>query len=336
MIEETEGIPEVSRRVLAIAQSAFPICERPYEAIAKQLDITEFAAYSCIKDLMHRRILRRVGAIFSSYRLGYASTLCALAVPEAQAERTARFICTYPGVTHCDKRDDHYNIWFTLIARDPAVLQGILDEILEFAGTDDCLDLPATMLFKLREDFNLSDDVDDGIDFAPIDPVQIDPYAMNATDRVLVRALQENLRETLTPFIDVAEYVHLSPTEIISTVQYWKDNHVIRRFGAIVRYQRLGFDHEALYLWSIPAADVLLAGEIITGQTEVSHCYERKTAPGWPYNLYARVHGRSAEECELVARDILKKFAYVGIKAKPARVLHSVEEYKKAPMKYFI
>ena len=42
--------------------------------------------------------------------------------------------------------------------------------------------------------------------------------------------------------------------------------------------------------------------KIFAGFTEVSHAYERQTAKDRPYNLYAMVHGKSAEDVQQVVK----------------------------------
>ena len=62
----------------------------------------------------------------------------------------------------------------------------------------------------------------------------------------------------------------------------------------------------------------------------VSHCYDRTTAPGWPYNLYTMIHGHSRKECEQIA-DMLGKANGITNRM----MLYSKKEWKKTSMKYF-
>ncbi len=62
----------------------------------------------------------------------------------------------------------------------------------------------------------------------------------------------------------------------------------------------------------------------------VSHCYDRNTEPGWPYNMYTMIHGHSREECEAIAQE-LGRANGVSNRA----MLYSVKEWKKTSMRYF-
>jgi len=41
---------------------------------------------------------------------------------------------------------------------------------------------------------------------------------------------------------------------------------------------------------------------------QVSHCYERKTLPDWPYNLYAMLHASNPNQLEEIVNDFVRKF----------------------------
>jgi heme b synthase len=141
------------RKVIDLIQSGFPLERDPYGAIARQCGIRRDDVRSAIASLRREGTIRRVGASFASKKLGYTSTLCAIAVPDEQADAVAETINAFPQVTHNYLRNDRYNLWFTLITRDEAEKRAILDRIAQESGTDDILDMPATRTFKIRVDF---------------------------------------------------------------------------------------------------------------------------------------------------------------------------------------
>ena len=61
-------------------------------------------------------IIRRLGANFTSRKLGYTSTLCAARVAPESLDHFVAVVNRYPGVTHNYLRRHRYNVWFTLIA----------------------------------------------------------------------------------------------------------------------------------------------------------------------------------------------------------------------------
>jgi DNA-binding Lrp family transcriptional regulator len=82
--------------------------------------------------------------------------------------------------------------------------------------------------------------------------------------------------------------------------------------------------------WRVPEERIEEVGKAMARFRAVTHCYQRKTCKGWPYNLYAMIHGDNREECHEIAKRMSGK---VGI---PDYVLlFSEKEFKKTSMNYF-
>ncbi len=143
---------EINKQLITLIQSDFPITDRPYAAIGRQLGISEQEVISRIEEIMKSGEIRRLGASFDSRRLGYTSTLCALHVPREKLEKAVAAINSYHNVTHNYERNHYYNVWFTLIAPSRERIGEILMEIEKAAGVGPVLDLPATRLFKIQVD----------------------------------------------------------------------------------------------------------------------------------------------------------------------------------------
>ncbi len=50
------------------------------------------------------------------------------------------------------------------------------------------------------------------------------------------------------------------------------------------------------------------AAKYLSALPQVSHCYERKTLPDWPYNLYVMMHEKDTMRIEKIVDDFTKKF----------------------------
>ncbi len=153
---------------------------------------------------------------------------------------------------------------------------------------------------------------------------------MNETEEQIVKALQEEFPLNERPFAEVAERVGISEEELLARLAEWKRDGVLRRFGAILRHHKAGFDANAMTAWVVPEGRVEEVGPIMASFKEVSHCYERPTFPGFPYNLYTMIHGRSREECAATAKKISEA---TGISE--YRALYTIREFKKTSPIYF-
>lgn len=150
-------------------------------------------------------------------------------------------------------------------------------------------------------------------------------------EKEIVRALQEGLPLVSRPFLAVAEKLGMTEEALINSVKDMMARGLIRRFGAAVRHQDLGFTANAMVVWRVPEETVEETGQIFSGDARVSHCYQRRTGGIWEYNLFTMVHGRTEEECRAAAIEMSEA---AGIKE--YKVLFSTAELKKTSMKYFL
>ena len=103
------------REVLNVIQTAFPMDERPYLAIGRELGLEESDVIQRIRRLRRENVVRQIGGIFDTRRLGYKTSLIAFRYPEDLLHKGALAVNKHPGVSHNYARVGHeYNLWFTL------------------------------------------------------------------------------------------------------------------------------------------------------------------------------------------------------------------------------
>ena len=152
-MQELDGI---DKSIINRIQSDFPITSRPWLAVAEELNLTEKEVLTRVARLKKIGIIRRIGGNFVPGKLGFVSTLCAARVPEEKIEHFATVVNRFPGVTHNYQRDNTYNVWFTFIAPSAAEIEENLNKIAIETGVSDILNLPATRVFKIRAQFDVS------------------------------------------------------------------------------------------------------------------------------------------------------------------------------------
>jgi DNA-binding Lrp family transcriptional regulator len=146
----------------------------------------------------------------------------------------------------------------------------------------------------------------------------------------VILALQRDLEICPRPFLEVADHLGMGEEALLATIRSLMARGYIRRFGATLRHQQSGYEANALVAWRVPEADLKRIGRHLAGQRAVTHCYARRPALSWPYNLYTMIHGRSSEECVAIAA---KMAAETGIQ--DYEMLFSEIELKKTTMRYF-
>jgi DNA-binding Lrp family transcriptional regulator len=148
-------LDSIDKAILNRIQSDFPIEPRPYEVIARELNLAEQQVLQRVQALKTAGIIRRIGGNFVPHKVGFVSTLCAAKVPEDQIDAFAAVVNKYSGVTHNYVRENAFNVWFTFIASSREVIAQNLARISRETGVATILNLPATKVFKIKAQFDL-------------------------------------------------------------------------------------------------------------------------------------------------------------------------------------
>lgn len=151
------------------------------------------------------------------------------------------------------------------------------------------------------------------------------------TQKDILRIVQADLPDTLTPYVDIARQAGTSEEEVLELLRSLKEEGVIRRFGASIKHQRTGWNVNAMVAWIVDAERVDEVGAAASKHEHVSHCYYRpSSAEDWPYEFYTMIHARSDEECRSIIEELR---AMTGLT--DYLVLTSLRELKKCSPTYF-
>jgi len=149
-------------------------------------------------------------------------------------------------------------------------------------------------------------------------------------EKKIIAAIQGDMAITKQPYLDMAKQLGMTEDLLLKTIAALCDKGVIRRFGATLRHQKSGYSSNAMVAWQVDEDRIDEAGEIMASFKAVSHCYRRRSATQWPYNLYTMVDARDRQSC-LAAAEKISEAASVATYA----VLFSQKELKKTSMTYF-
>lgn len=128
-------------------QGGLPICERPYQVMAMQFDISEAELISRLENLLSQKVLSRFGPMFQIERMGGAFTLAAMQVPESDFERVTTVVNSLPEVAHNYRREHAFNMWFVLATEMPGGIDKAIANIEAATG------LPVYNMPKEKEFF---------------------------------------------------------------------------------------------------------------------------------------------------------------------------------------
>ena len=409
------------QQILDLIQDAFPLVERPYKALAEMLKISEQDVFEAVENLRSSGVIRRIGGVYDSQKLGFISRLCAGIVPassldfsmephaQTAMEKFAAVVNDVPAITHNYIRSHEYNVWFTVIAENETVIQTIVDKLCDATDLCDVHVMSATRKFKINTVMALDErrktkdergersgtaaapvvskqwlvnrDGDEGETKRHSDNRRLEEsseirksvYALSASDKSRIRTACEDIPHSLNPFKDWG----VSCEELRDDLALKR----MRRFGAILRHQDAGFAFNAMVCFNIDerrktkderverygaaaapvvskqwlvnrGSNVILSGEatkdsvkscdliaqagsLLASNPHISHCYERPSFDGFPYNVYAMMHANSAEQLDQFITDCVKSLNALQSKPVDYVVLHSVRELKKTSYTFF-
>ncbi|MGC9334959.1 MAG: AsnC family transcriptional regulator [Anaerolineae bacterium] len=332
----------VDRALLERLQAPLPLVSQPFAALGQDLGIDETDVLDRIHRLQANGVIRQIGPIFDTRRLGYGSTLVAFHVPEEALEDVAGQVNAHPGVSHNYARPHHYNLWFTLAVPPGQDLAAEIDRLARQAGVDDWLNLPALRVFKIKTHFGLSGSAGPGAKPArsrrgagreenPAASGAATNRGVAPADIPLIRALQAPLPLVSRPFAALAAEQGLAEEALLDGAERLQAAGIMRRFSAVLRHRRVGYTANGMACWAVPLERIEAVGPVAAQFREVSHCYQRPAyPPRWPYTLFTMIHGQSREEVEAIVARIAQK---TGINE--YQVLYSTREFKKERIKYY-
>jgi DNA-binding Lrp family transcriptional regulator len=147
----------LDKKIMNLLQTEFPIVPEPFKIIAEKLKTPEHEVLKRIERLKGKGVIRRIGAVLDSGKLGFVSRLCTASVPEDRIALFVDRVNALPGVTHNYRRNHACNIWFTLIAPSEEELKEIIGRISEATGIKDIMTFAAVRTFKIDARFLFDD-----------------------------------------------------------------------------------------------------------------------------------------------------------------------------------
>lgn len=322
----------IDKRLLNLAQREFPLINEPYAELGSRLGIKEQDVIQRIEQLKENGIIRQISPVLDARRLGYQSTLVAMRVADPLLAKAEGFIAEHPGVSHGYLRNHHFNLWFTLSIPPDVDTEAEVQRLTRPIGAEAVFTLPALKIFKIGAYFDVAEDgqTPAGIMTQP-DGALPDRVELSQPDRLAINEIQQDLPLIPAPFRSMAARVDMDEEQFLTQCQSLLQRGIMRRFGVFINHRKAGFRANSMTCWVVPPEKVDATGQELASLPEVSHCYERKTNPLWPYNLFAMIHGNSPEACQNIADDISRRIGLTD-----CALLYSTKEFKKTRVKYLV
>lgn len=149
-------------------------------------------------------------------------------------------------------------------------------------------------------------------------------------DRRVISATQAGLPLCPRPYGQIARQIGIDEAELRARMAAMLERGVIRRIALAPNHYALGMVANGMSVWDVEDAQAEALGEKVGALEFVSHSYLRPRAEGWPYNMFAMVHGSSREEVERKRAEIA---ALLGPACRASDILYSTRILKKTGLR---
>jgi DNA-binding Lrp family transcriptional regulator len=327
-------IDNIDKNLLNIVQVDFPLSREPFTDLGLRLSVKHSEVIQRIEKLKSRGIIRLIGPVFNPGRLGYQTTLVAMKVPFERLDKAEQIVSMHPMVSHCYERDHDFNLWFTLAIPIAEDIESEVRMLGKKIKAEEVLNLPAVRVFKIGAFFNIDRN------YAPMPNTVIpdDRFSsidseLSPLDRAVINGLQQDLPLNEKPFDLISARLSMDIDKFLRRCQALLQDGIMRRFSASINHSKLGFTANAMSCWNTPTDIIEAAGKKIANFPEISHCYERKTNPNWPYNLFAMIHTNTKETCKALVDRINSE---TGLDKNGSVLLFSAKEVKETRIQYTV
>jgi len=152
---------------------------------------------------------------------------------------------------------------------------------------------------------------------------------LDEMERNVVRELQGELPLSSRPFAEIASRIGATEADTVAAAGRLAQRGALRRLAAILAHRRAGYTANAMVVWRVSEERLDEVGRAMARRAEVTHCCSRPPKPGWPFNLYTMIHGRTEDACRRLAGELAEELGLEG-----CEMLFSREEYKKTSPVY--
>jgi DNA-binding Lrp family transcriptional regulator len=329
-VDSRLSLNSLDRDILDRLQKDIPLTDDPFGQVAEEFGLPFDKFQLRLNELVANGLISHLGPIYDTKRVGYRTTLLAMECSVDKLEYCARIVGSYPGVSHCYERKNQFNLWSTLAVPPLMSLAQIARKMafMSSGAIKRTIFLPELKRFKLRVNFHLGEGQSAQVVSSGIRPQKV--HTFSPEDIPMLKVLQNGLPCTREPFNTLSLNSRFTADEIFDGMKSHLEKGFIRRVACLVRHRKVGFSSNGMAVWKVSSGDSDRVGAILSKAPSVSHCYERRTHPLWPYTHYAMIHGKSVEEVKKTADSIA-----LNAELLDPLILFSLKEFKKCRLKLY-
>ncbi|WP_341669464.1 siroheme decarboxylase subunit beta [Alcaligenes sp. SDU_A2] len=277
-------------RLLNAWQHGFPLVSRPFRSLGLSVGLGEHAVLEHFQHWTTLQQISRIGPVLNPACM--SSTLAALQVPAHRLQMVADQISALPEVNHNYEREHPINLWFVMACADTPTLHARLNDIARLTGLTP-ISLPMLAAYHIDLGFSLTPAEKKTAGLQACDGL---PCA-DTPEHLLLQHVQHGLALVPEPFQELARLTGLSEKQVLKQVATWLRVGLFRRFGVVLHHRALGYQANAMCVWTVPDTQIDQLGTQLGQQPGVTLCYQRRPhPPEWPHNLFCMIHGQDRRQ----------------------------------------
>ena len=98
---------------------------------------------------------------------------------------------------------------------------------------------------------------------------------LNELEIQIIRELQRGIPLEAKPYLSMSQKIGISEDELLSKINELIDLGIIRRLGAVVHHQMLGYTANAMVVLDVPDERTPAVGKLLAQMPEVTHCVNK-------------------------------------------------------------
>ena len=106
------ALDAIDRRLIVATQAGLPRVSRPYDALARELDVSADDVLARLRRMLDSGVIRRIGAVPNHYAIGYtANGMSVWDVDDSRIDEMGKQVGALEFVTHCYRRPRRLPDW---------------------------------------------------------------------------------------------------------------------------------------------------------------------------------------------------------------------------------
>ncbi|MFQ5835678.1 MAG: Lrp/AsnC family transcriptional regulator [bacterium] len=133
-------ITQLDKKIINRLGKNLPLCSRPFEKIAREIDIEEEALFNKIREYQARGWIRKfsAGLNHTSFEIASTNAMGVWKVPENRIQKVGRVMASFREVSHCYERATHqgwkYNLYTMIHASSKEECERVARRISQKTG----------------------------------------------------------------------------------------------------------------------------------------------------------------------------------------------------------